>query len=175
MSRVAKKRRQHLLTRLLADNAITSQSQLVALLFAEGVDATQATISRDLEELGALKVRLPGVDHPVYAIAELPRAQQAPIEHLRRVLGEWVVEISFSQNLVVVRTPPGSAHVVASAVDRSRIDGVVGTVAGDDAVLVVAAEETGGAALCSLIGRLAGRRQLGVVPRPAVPEEEVGK
>ena len=87
---------------------------------------------------------MPGVDHPVYAIAELPQAQQTPIEHLRRVLGEWVVEISSSANLVVVRTPPGSAHVVASALDRSRLDGMVGTVAGDDTVLVVADEKTGG-------------------------------
>jgi transcriptional regulator of arginine metabolism len=175
VSRVPKNRRQHLLARLLADNAVTSQSQLVELLIAEGVDATQATISRDLEELGALKVRVPGVDHPVYAIAELPTAQQTPIEHLRRVLGEWVVEISSSANLVVVRTPPGSAHVVASAIDRSRPAGVVGTVAGDDTVLVVADEATGGAALASLLGRLAGRKDVRSSPPPAPPEEEVEK
>ncbi|MGP8065807.1 MAG: arginine repressor [Acidimicrobiales bacterium] len=172
MSRVAKGRRQHLIARLLADNAVTSQSQLVGLLVEEGVDATQATISRDLEELGALKVRMPGVDHPVYAVAELPQAQQTPIEHLRRVLGEWVVEISSSANLVVVRTPPGSAHVVASALDRSRLDGVVGTVAGDDTVLVVADEDAGGASLAGLIGRLAGRSQSSASQGPAVPEEE---
>jgi transcriptional regulator of arginine metabolism len=158
MSRVPKNRRQHLLARLIADNAITSQTQLVELLVAEGIDATQATISRDLEELGALKVRMPGVEHPVYAIAELPHAQQTPVEHLRRVLGEWVVEIASSANLVLVRTPPGSAHVVASAIDRSRVVGVVGTVAGDDTVLVVADEETGGAALAGVLARLAGRK-----------------
>jgi transcriptional regulator of arginine metabolism len=158
VSRVPKNRRQHLLSRLLADNAVVSQSQLVELLLAEGIDATQATISRDLEELGALKVRMPGISHPVYAIAELPQAQQTPIEHLRRVLGEWVVEMSSSANLVVVRTPPGSAHVVASALDRSRVDGMVGTVAGDDTVLVVADAATGGAGLASLLGRLAGRQ-----------------
>ncbi len=157
MSRVPKNRRQHLIARLLTDNAITSQSQLVELLFEEGIDATQATISRDLEELGALKVRMPGVDHPVYAIAELPVVQQTPVEHLRRVLGEWVVEIASSANLVMVRTPPGSAHVVASAIDRSRVAGVVGTVAGDDTVLIVADEVTGGAGLAGLLGRLAGR------------------
>jgi transcriptional regulator of arginine metabolism len=57
-----------------------------------------------------------------------------------------------------VRTPPGSAHVVASALDRSRLDGMVGTVAGDDTVLVIADEKTGGAGLASLLGRLAGRQ-----------------
>ena len=101
---------------------------------------------------------MPGVDHPVYAVAELPQAQLTPIEHLRRVLGEWVVEVSSSANLVVVRTPPGSAHVVASALDRSRLDGMVGTVAGDDTVLVIADEKTGGAGLASVLGRLAGRQ-----------------
>ena len=175
MSRVPKNRRQHVLARLLADNAVTSQSQLVELLVAEGVDATQATISRDLEELGALKVRVPGVGHPVYAIAELPQDQQTPIEHLRRVLGEWVVELSSSANLVVVRTPPGSAHVVASALDRCRVAGAVGTVAGDDTVLVVADEATGGAALAGLLGRLAGRKDPRRSPQPVPPEEEVGK
>ncbi|MGD0742435.1 MAG: ArgR family transcriptional regulator [Acidimicrobiales bacterium] len=158
MGRVPKNRRQHLLARLLADNAVTSQSQLVELLLVEGIDATQATISRDLEELGALKVRMPGIAHPVYGIAEPLQAPQTPIEHLRRVLGEWVVEMASSGNLVVVRTPPGSAHVVASALDRSRLDGMVGTVAGDDTVLVIADEATGGAGLAAVLGQLAGRQ-----------------
>jgi len=74
------------------------------------------------------------------------------------VLGEWVVEMASSGNLVVVRTPPGSAHVVASALDRSRLDGMVGTVAGDDTVLVIADEATGGAGLAAVLGQLAGRQ-----------------
>ncbi len=89
------------------------------LLGHEGVAATQATVSRDLEEIGALKVRVPGLDRLVYAVPELPRDQIAPLDHLRRVLGEWVVEMAASGNLVVLRTPPGSAHVVASALDRA--------------------------------------------------------
>jgi transcriptional regulator of arginine metabolism len=156
MTKLSKQARQHLVARLLADNAVTSQPQLVELLGKEGVEATQATVSRDLEELGAVKVRMPG-NGQVYAIAELPKDQVAPLEHLRRVLGEWVVELDVSQNLVVVRTPPGSAHVVASALDRTNLDGVVGTVAGDDTILVVAAESLGGEALARRIGELAGR------------------
>ncbi len=145
------------MARLLAENAVTSQTQLVELLAAEGVEATQATVSRDLEDLGAVRVRMPGVDGQLYAIAELPKDQVAPLEHLRRVLGEWVVDLAASGNLVVVRTPPGSAHVVASALDRTGVDGVLGTVAGDDTVLVVAAEELGGGALADRIADLAGR------------------
>ena len=93
--------------------------------------------------MGALKVRLPGGD-TAYALPELPSHQVAPEDHLRRVLGEWVVEAEYSGNLVVLRTPPGSAHVVGSALDRSGFPGVIGTVAGDDTVLVVASEPSGG-------------------------------
>jgi transcriptional regulator of arginine metabolism len=119
------------------------------------VDATQTTVSRDLEDLGALKVRLPGGE-AAYALPELPVHQVAPEDHLRRVLGEWVVEVGHSGNLVVLRTPPGSAHVVGSALDRSGAEGVVGTVAGDDTVLVVVSEEVGGDAMAARLRDVAG-------------------
>ena len=156
MSRLPKNRRQHLVAQLLAEHPVSSQGQLVDLLGAAGVGATQATVSRDLEELGAVKVRIPGSDRPVYAIAELPKDQVAPLEHLRRVLGEWVVDLAVSGNLVVVRTPPGSAHVVASALDRTKLDGVLGTVAGDDTVLVIARDARGGAGIAERLRRMAG-------------------
>ncbi len=155
--RVSKARRQHILARLLGDHEVTSQEQLVELLASEGVAATQATVSRDLEEVGAVKVRVPGIDRLVYAIAELPRDQVAPADHLRRVLGEWVVDVTWSLNLVVLRTPPGSAHVVASALDRSGLEGALGTVAGDDTVIVIASEALGGAALGEMLADIAGR------------------
>jgi transcriptional regulator of arginine metabolism len=157
LGRVPKARRQHLMARMLADHSVTSQEQIVELLAAEGVTATQATVSRDLEEVGAVRVRVPGTDRLVYAIAELPKDQLVPVDHLRRVLGEWVVDVASSANLVVLRTPPGSAHVVASALDRSGLDGVLGTVAGDDTVLIVAAEEQGGARLAERLSELAER------------------
>ncbi len=152
--RTSKTQRQHRITRLLESHAVTSQGQLVELLSAEGIDATQTTVSRDLDELGALKVRAPGGD-TVYALPALPVHQLAPEDHLRRVLGEWVAEMACSGNLVVLRTPPGSAHVVGSALDRSGFPGLVGTVAGDDTVLVVAAEELGGAALAARLAEVA--------------------
>lgn len=153
--RPGKTQRQHRITRLLENHAVTSQGQLVELLAGEGFDATQTTVSRDLEELGAVKVRVPGGE-TVYALPELPARQVAPEDHLRRVLGEWVAELAHSANLVVLRTPPGSAHVVASALDRSGFEGVLGTVAGDDTVLVVAAEEVGGPALARRLEVVAG-------------------
>ncbi len=157
MSPASKTRRQHLVGKLLAEHVVTSQAQLVELLAAEGVEATQATVSRDLEDLGAVRVRVPGVEGQVYAIAELPKDQVAPLDHLRRVLGEWVVELGASGNLAVVRTPPGSAHVVASALDRTGLEGALGTVAGDDTLLVVAAEGVTGSELAARIAALAGR------------------
>lgn len=153
--KLSKTQRQHRIARLLEQQVIGSQQLLVDLLAAEGVEATQATVSRDLEELGAQKVRLPGGD-TAYALPDLPAQQIAPMDHLRRVLGEWAVELASSQNLVVLRTPPGCAHVVASALDRSGIDGVVGTVAGDDTLLVVVAENQSTRDVAGRLASLAG-------------------
>jgi transcriptional regulator of arginine metabolism len=153
--RLAKTQRQHRIARILETSAVTSQGHLVELLAGEGIVATQATLSRDLEELGAIKVRVSGGE-TVYAIPELPKDRVAPEEQLRRVLADWVVEVAHSANLVVVRTPPGSAHVVASALDRAGVEGVIGTVAGDDTLLLVVAERTGGAKVARQVAELAG-------------------
>ncbi len=152
--RLAKTQRQHRIARLLEDHAVSSQSHLVELLAADGVIATQATVSRDLEELGAIKVRMPG-GNTVYAVPEFESRMESE-DHLKRVFGDWVVQVSHSANLVVVRTPPGSAHVVASAIDRAGLSDIVGTVAGDDTILVVAAEQVGGAKVAEQLSALAG-------------------
>jgi transcriptional regulator of arginine metabolism len=151
---MSKTQRQHRIGRLLEEHAVVSQSQLVELLAEAGTTATQATVSRDLDELGAIKVRAPGGE-AVYAIPELPKDQRAPEDHLRRVLGDWVVDVQWSGNLVVVRTPPGSAHVVASALDRAGIEDILGTIAGDDTVLLVA-RVNGGESIGLRIKALAG-------------------
>lgn len=144
-----KAQRQHQISKLLAEVPVSSQAQLVELLSKSGVVATQATVSRDLEDLGAIKVRVPG-GATVYAIPELPSEQLAPKDHLRRVLGEWLVEVDRSGDLVVLRTPPGSAHVVASVLDRSAIGNLLGTVAGDDTLLAVAASGKGSSVAAEL-------------------------
>ncbi len=153
--RLAKTQRQHRIATLLEAHAVTNQAQLVDLLAAEGVLATQATVSRDLDELGAVKVRTGGGGESVYAVPEFEHRVESE-DHLRRVFGDWVVEVAHSGNLVVVRTPPGSAHVVASAIDRSGLADIIGTVAGDDTIMVIAAEHVGGAQVAQHLSGLAG-------------------
>ena len=150
-----KVQRQQTISRLIGKHPVTSQPQLLYLLATEGISATQATVSRDLEDLGAVKVRVPGGD-TVYAIPEYEPARIAPEDQLRRVMGEWVAEVRRSANLVILRTPPGCAHVVASALDRSGLAGLLGTVAGDDTLLVIADETTTGAKLAAKLRDLAG-------------------
>lgn len=152
---MSKAQRQHKIAGLLAQHSVTSQGQLVDLLAGDGVVATQATVSRDLEDLGAIKVRVPGGE-TVYAIPELPAEQFAPEDHLRRVLSDWVVEVDSSHNIVVLRTPPGSAHVVGSAIDRAGLAEILGTVAGDDTLMIVVAESSTGSELASRLSDLAG-------------------
>ena len=154
-AKLGKTQRQHLVAKLIEAQPVANQAQLVELLAAEGVLATQATVSRDLDDLGAIKVRVPGGES-AYAIPAMPKEQRAPEDHLRRVFGDWVVEVAHSANLVVVSTPPGSAHVVASALDRAGVPDVVGTVAGDDTILVIVDERVGGAKLAKRLSDLAG-------------------
>jgi len=150
-----KVRRQQTILRLIAQREVTSQPQLVELLAAEGIRATQATVSRDLDDVGAVKVRVPG-GATVYAVPEFEPDRRAPHDQLRRVMGEWVAEVLRSGDLIVLRTPPGCAHVVASALDRSGLEGLLGTVAGDDTLLCVASTEIGGGPLAGRLRDLAG-------------------
>jgi len=152
---VSKTQRQHRIVKLLEQHVVTNQGQLVELLDGEGIRATQATVSRDLDDLGAIKVRAGGGDS-VYAIPELPKDQVAPEDHLRRVFGDWVVDVVPSGNLIVLRTPPGSAHVVAAALDRSDRPEVVGTVAGDDTLVIVVDEDHSAKVVAKDLADLAG-------------------
>jgi transcriptional regulator of arginine metabolism len=152
---------------LIRDRAIHSQTELADLLAAEGMQVTQATLSRDLEELGAVKVRGTDGRPAAYLIPEegkppLRPAEQAPAR-LMRLLRELLTGVDSSGNLVVLRTPPGAAQFLASALDRSGLPDVVGTIAGDDTILVVAREHpsTGtsgsGAQLAAKLSGWAGR------------------
>ncbi len=126
---------------VIRERAVHSQTELAELLAAEGIQVTQATLSRDLEELGAVKVS------GAYLIPEdgkrpLRDAEHAPAR-LVRLLRELLTGVDASGNLVVLRTPPGAAQFLASALDRSGLPDVVGTIAGDDTILVVAREPGG--------------------------------
>ncbi len=138
-----------LVTELIRRAPIRSQTELRTALAEQGVTATQATLSRDLEELGAVKLR--GVDGgaPIYAIPEdgSPRLAQGGTARLGRLLAELLISFDASGHLCVLRTPPGAAQFLASAIDRAGSVDVVGTIAGDDTILVVAREGLTGAEL----------------------------
>lgn len=144
--------RQARVAALVSAYDVRSQRELGRLLAAEGVAVTQATLSRDLEEIGAVKVRRAGVG-TVYAVPdEAPgpvlRALASPVEgRLSRLLVDLLVSVESSANLVVLRTPPGGAQLLASAIDRADLPDVIGTIAGDDTVLAIARDPAGGAAL----------------------------
>ncbi len=152
--------RQARIVRLLSDNAVSSQAELLALLAGEGIRVTQATLSRDLDELGAVKLRTPDGGQPIYVVPEdgapiaSRRTDDAPPQRLSRLLAELLVSAEANQNLVVLRTPPGASNFLASAIDRAGLPGVLGTIAGDDTILVIAREPDGGPALVETLRRL---------------------
>jgi transcriptional regulator of arginine metabolism len=124
---------------LLESRPVASQTELGGLLAAQGVQVTQATVSRDLEELGAVKVRSAhGTGYAVPPEGQ-PRAgtQEAVDARLGRLLEELCVSAEPTGSFVVLRTPPGGAHLLAAALDRAGLPEVAGTVAGDDTVLLI--------------------------------------
>lgn len=136
--------RRMLLRRLVTEQHVRSQAELAALLDAAGHRVTQATISRDLDAIGAVKDRMAG---GTYTLPANGRDQRAERRQLAKALSDFALSVVSSGNLVVVKTNPGAAHLVAGAIDRCRPDGVIGTVAGDDTLLVIAAEDVGGPAV----------------------------
>ncbi|GAB2683586.1 arginine repressor [Thalassiella azotivora] len=150
---------------LLEQRAVRSQTELATLLAADGVAVTQATLSRDLVELGAAKVRDPELGL-VYAVPGQggDRSLQAAVSsevldaRVARLCEELLVTAEASANLVVLRTPPGAAQFLASALDHSTFPDALGTIAGDDTVLVVSRSPDGGAALAARFLALASTR-----------------
>lgn len=146
--------RQQRIIDLLARHPVRSQVDLAGLLSDEGIVVTQATLSRDLVELDAVRVRVPG-GALVYAVpaeggdrTPRPGAETAASGHrLARLCAELLVSAEPSANLVVLRTPPGAAQFLGSAIDRAGFASVLGTIAGDDTVLVVSRDPLGGDAL----------------------------
>lgn len=166
---LTKAARQAKIINLLEQNSVRSQSELAELLLAEGISVNQATLSRDLVEVSALRVRGNG-GHLVYAVPgeggdRTPQlAEFAGFEaRLARVCGELLVSAEASANLVVLRTPPGAAQYFASAVDRVAWEEVLGTIAGDDTILVISRHPTGGTALAERL--LALRRTIRSTPK----------
>jgi len=129
-----KDRRQRTIADLIRSHALASQEELAERLGSLGYAVTQATISRDLEQLGAVKVRREG--QLSYALPD--QLRDAPAPRLAAVLRDWVRSIEPAANLVVVKTPPGSAHLVGVVLDQSALPEIVGTICGDDTIFVAA-------------------------------------
>jgi transcriptional regulator of arginine metabolism len=153
--------RQARIAELITAGPVTSQTQLAALLAESGIEVTQATLSRDLEELGAVKLRGSDGAPASYVLppenAPLRPAQSAAPPRLVRMLGDLLTSAEGSANLAVLRTPPGAAQFLASALDKVALPDVLGTIAGDDTLLVVSREPDGGAALADRLRALAER------------------
>jgi transcriptional regulator of arginine metabolism len=153
-SPASKAARQHLIASAIERDPIRSQTELVEVLNAAGVAATVSTVSRDLAELEAVRVRHAD-GSLVYAVPgegadRAPRSAQgsaAAQQRLSRIANELLMSAEASANLVVLRTPPGAAQFLASAVDHVGNADILGTIAGDDTVLVIARDPQGGAAL----------------------------
>jgi len=127
-------RRLRALAELIRGGGVASQEEATARLKAAGFAVTQATVSRDLEQLGAVKVKRGGA--LAYALPDQLGAADWSTERLQRILAEWVVAIEAAGPLLVLKTPPGSAHLVASAIDHAQLPEVAGTVSGDDTLFV---------------------------------------
>jgi len=158
-----KNARHQRIVELVSHQEVRSQTELADLLAGSGLHVTQATLSRDLVELDAVKVRgLSGT--LVYAVPgeggdrrpTAPGESVAATQRLARLCNELLVSAEASANLVVLRTPPGAAQFLASAFDKAELPGILGTIAGDDTLLVIGRDPEGGDALVRRFLALAG-------------------
>jgi len=142
-----RERRHRAIADLIRSNALASQDELAERLTGLGFAVTQATVSRDLDQLGAIKVRRDG--QVSYALPDQLRGSGGP--RLAAVFRDWVQSIDLAANLVVIKTPPGSAHLVGVALDHSDLPEIIGTICGDDTIFAAC---TGAAEAQALASRL---------------------
>jgi transcriptional regulator of arginine metabolism len=164
--------RRQLILDILGRQSVRSQAELLGILSRDGFAVTQATLSRDLVELGAVKVR--EGKSLVYAVPgqggdRTARVAPGPEEvstHLRRQCEELLVTARFSGNMVVVRTPSGAANYLASAMDHADDSDILGTIAGDDTILIITSGPSQSRALANRLLALAGRDRSDPVEHP---------
>lgn len=153
--------RQEVIRDWITQGAIHSQIEIVNRLKKSGFEVTQATVSRDLEELGAFRGR-DSQGEPNYQINE--NATEEPLSKISRLISDLLVDVKSSGNLTVLRTPPGGAQLLASALDRAArcgtIPEIIGTIAGDDTVLVVSSQPDGAQQNAQLLLSLAQLEQI---------------
>lgn len=142
--------RQDLVEKIIAAKKVPSQRVLIDMLHQEGIEITQATLSRDLVDIGARKVRSRGQLY--YSVSHEVRIDGP--DKLRRVLAELLVGTDHSSNIAVLRTPPGAAQYLASILDRSEVHQLAGTIAGDDTIFALAREPVTGSELAEYFNQL---------------------
>ena len=149
-----KSRRQGLILELIEREAVHSQEALRRRLKARGFEATQATISRDIKDLGLVKRAVDGAYQRPGAAAETPRSTMNALEH---TTAEFLRTVARVKQLVVIRTGAGQAQPLAVAMDRAQLPEAVGTIAGDDTILVIARDDRRAASLVKRLDSYAGR------------------
>lgn len=147
----AKERRQNALAQIIRSDVVSSQGDLADRLAAKGFAVTQATVSRDLEQIGAVKARRAG--RLSYVLPDEVRDSSGP--RLESMLRQWVSSIDVAMNMVVMKTPPGSAHLIGVALDKSDMDKIVGTICGDDTLFVACRSTSAAKALAAQFGAAA--------------------
>ncbi|WP_084102849.1 arginine repressor [Demequina sp. NBRC 110051] len=148
--------RQALIRRIIETEAVRSQGELALRLVQQGIHVTQATLSRDLVDIGAIKVRGLGGAH-VYATSDSLTASEDTDQRLTRLCGELLLAADGSANLAVIRTPSGAAQYLASAIDQHEDIEILGCVGGDDTIMVISRDPDGGLRLAQrFLERAAG-------------------
>lgn len=154
--------RQSLIVTLVGSRLIRSQAELAELLGQHGIEVSQGTLSKDLLEVGATRIRA-AEGQLIYAVpgeggdrSVVAGESDAFDKKLARVCEEVLVSADASANLAVLRTPPGAAQYFASIIDQAAVQLVLGTIAGDDSIMVVSRDPSGGAELAEFFLRLAG-------------------
>ena len=147
-------RRQKVLADIIRSEPLGSQEEVTERLGAAGFTVTQATVSRDLVQLGAVKVKRGGVIR--YALPDQIGESDWAAARLQRIFAEWVQSIEPAGSLLVLRTPPGSAHIVGLALDQAQVPEVAGTISGDDTLFVALREGVNGAAMAERFRKLGG-------------------
>jgi transcriptional regulator of arginine metabolism len=150
-------RRLRSLADLLRGGTLASQEEATERLKALGFAVTQATVSRDLEQLGAVKVKRGGILS--YALPHQIAGADWSTSRLERLMSEWVLSIEAAGQMLVIKTPPGSAHLVASALDQAQLPEVAGTVSGDDTMFVALRDGVNAHTILHRFLRMAGQEK----------------
>lgn len=147
-------RRRKAIADLIRSGPVGSQEEVTERLAALGFSVTQATISRDLEQMGAVKVKRGGTMS--YSLPDQIGDNDWAAGRLQHILSEWVLSVEPAAGLIVIRTPPGSAHIVALAFDQAKLPGIAGTISGDDTIFLAVRDEREVGRIAAELRKLAG-------------------